>query len=190
MVHGLPKLCIEVVVNIQILFKLNETGRNFFWEWVQLRPCLVFSSNLINIFNYYISGKQIFEKMVSGMYMGELIRQVLVDLMRDDLIFFNCNRDKILERGSFYTRLNMFLAVKASTSRSQLILAPKLPSQEPTINVHFVLKLGNYKTIRVCLLSRRPDLILPNFCNLFKKPALSSIGLQLSLLHLVKNIRG
>jgi hexokinase len=42
--------------------------------------------------------------MVSGMYMGELIRQVLVDLMRDDLIFFNCNREKILERGAFYTR--------------------------------------------------------------------------------------
>ena len=44
-------------------------------------------------------GKQIFEKMISGMYMGELIRQVLVDLMKDDLIFFECNRDKILERG-------------------------------------------------------------------------------------------
>jgi len=49
-------------------------------------------------------GKQIFEKMISGMYMGELIRQVLVDLMKDDLIFFECNRDKILERGSFFTR--------------------------------------------------------------------------------------
>merc|ERR1719511_184447 len=49
-------------------------------------------------------GKQIFEKMISGMYMGELIRQVLVDLMKDDLIFFDCNRDKILERGSFFTR--------------------------------------------------------------------------------------
>merc|ERR1719458_388938 len=49
-------------------------------------------------------GKQIFEKMISGMYMGELIRQVLVDLMKDDLIFFECNRDKLLERGTFYTR--------------------------------------------------------------------------------------
>merc|ERR1712223_1417733 len=38
-------------------------------------------------------GKQIFEKMISGMYMGELIRQVLLDLMKDDLIFFNCNRE-------------------------------------------------------------------------------------------------
>ncbi len=44
-------------------------------------------------------GKQIFEKMISGMYMGELIRQVLVDLMKDDLIFLGCNRDRLLERG-------------------------------------------------------------------------------------------
>ena len=36
--------------------------------------------------------------------MGELVRQVIVDLMKDDLIFFNCNREKLLERGSFYTR--------------------------------------------------------------------------------------
>jgi len=49
-------------------------------------------------------GKQIFEKMISGMYMGELIRQVLVDLMKDDLIFIGADREKILERGSFYTR--------------------------------------------------------------------------------------
>eukprot|EP00096_Caligus_rogercresseyi_P013471 TRINITY_DN6113_c0_g1_i1.p1 TRINITY_DN6113_c0_g1~~TRINITY_DN6113_c0_g1_i1.p1 ORF type:complete len:536 (+),score=189.85 TRINITY_DN6113_c0_g1_i1:261-1868(+) len=49
-------------------------------------------------------GAQIFEKMISGMYMGELIRQVLVDLIKDDLIFFDCNKDKILERGCFYTR--------------------------------------------------------------------------------------
>ena len=28
----------------------------------------------------------------SGMYMGELVRQVLVDLMKDDLIFVGCDR--------------------------------------------------------------------------------------------------
>ena len=44
-------------------------------------------------------GKQIFEKMISGMYMGELIRQVLVDLMKDDLIFYDCNREKLAQRG-------------------------------------------------------------------------------------------
>lgn len=45
-------------------------------------------------------GRQTFEKMISGMYMGELIRQVLVDLMKDDLIFFNANREKLFERGN------------------------------------------------------------------------------------------
>jgi len=49
-------------------------------------------------------GKQIFEKMISGMYMGELVRQVLVDLMKDDLIFVGADREKLLERGSFFTR--------------------------------------------------------------------------------------
>ena len=32
-------------------------------------------------------------QMISGMYMGELIRQILVDLIKDDLIFFGCDRD-------------------------------------------------------------------------------------------------
>jgi len=49
-------------------------------------------------------GKQIFEKMISGMYMGELVRQVLVDLMKDDLIFVGCDREGLLSRGSFFTR--------------------------------------------------------------------------------------
>ena len=38
---------------------------------------------------------QIFEKMISGMYMGELIRQVLIDLMKDDLIFLGLNREPV-----------------------------------------------------------------------------------------------
>ena len=53
------------------------------------------------------------------MYMGELVRQVLVDLMKDDLIFVGADRwevartsslltavcrEKMLERGSFFTR--------------------------------------------------------------------------------------
>ncbi len=46
-------------------------------------------------------GRQVFEKMISGMYMGELIRQVLVDLMKDHLIFLDldCNTSKLRERG-------------------------------------------------------------------------------------------
>ncbi len=64
----------------------------------------VSSSQLVNYFAVLRLSSflfKIFEKMISGMYMGELIRQVLVDLMKDDLIFFGCERDKLLERGEF-----------------------------------------------------------------------------------------
>ena len=36
--------------------------------------------------------------------MGELIRQVLLDLMKDDLIFVGVNRDPLMESNSFFTR--------------------------------------------------------------------------------------
>merc|ERR1719481_2026617 len=49
-------------------------------------------------------GKQTFEKMISGMYMGELVRQVLVDLIKEQLIFKGKDTSKILECGNFYTR--------------------------------------------------------------------------------------
>ena len=77
---------------ILLLFFIGEL------DFVRTKWDLAVDENSVN------PGKQIFEKMISGMYMGELIRQVLLDLMKDDLIFFNCNREKLLERGSFYTR--------------------------------------------------------------------------------------
>jgi len=49
-------------------------------------------------------GKQIFEKMISGMYMGELIRQVLLDLVHDHLIFVGVDHEPLLECNSFFTR--------------------------------------------------------------------------------------
>ena len=49
-------------------------------------------------------GKQTFEKMISGMYMGELTRQVLVDMVWEGLMFSNINVDPLFEWGSFPTR--------------------------------------------------------------------------------------
>ena len=50
-------------------------------------------------------GKQIFEKMISGMYMGELTRQVLVDMTWENLLFTNLtDTDPLFEWGSFLTR--------------------------------------------------------------------------------------
>ena len=49
-------------------------------------------------------GKQIFEKMISGMYMGELTRQVLIDMVWEGLIFQDQNCDGLFEPGIFKTK--------------------------------------------------------------------------------------
>ena len=51
-------------------------------------------------------GKQIFEKMISGMYMGEVVRQVLVDLVNEGLLFSGGSHDttNLFQHGRFYTR--------------------------------------------------------------------------------------
>ena len=49
-------------------------------------------------------GKQIFEKMISGMYMGELVRQVLVDMVWEGLIFQDKDTDALFEWGRFQTK--------------------------------------------------------------------------------------
>eukprot|EP00095_Tigriopus_kingsejongensis_P011343 maker-scaffold383_size189472-snap-gene-0.30 protein:Tk11343 transcript:maker-scaffold383_size189472-snap-gene-0.30-mRNA-1 annotation:"hexokinase" len=48
--------------------------------------------------------KQTFEKMISGMYMGEVCRQVLVDMIWEGLIFHGKNTEKLFEWGRFYTK--------------------------------------------------------------------------------------
>ena len=48
--------------------------------------------------------KQTFEKMISGMYMGELVRLVVEDMIQEGLIFNNMDTKRIQERGAFPTR--------------------------------------------------------------------------------------
>ena len=49
-------------------------------------------------------GKQIFEKMISGMYMGELVRLVVEDLIEEGLIFAGLETSNIRIKGSFHTK--------------------------------------------------------------------------------------
>ena len=99
-------------------------------------------------------GKQIFEKMISGMYMGELIRQVLVDLMKDDLIFYDCNRDKLAQRGKktdlFYSRLNRFLEFS-----NFAILKINHPIC-PTLPIKCNEKVLGFQSLRNCTLTPSP----------------------------------
>ncbi|CAF1218651.1 unnamed protein product [Didymodactylos carnosus] len=55
-------------------------------------------------------GKQIFEKMISGMYMGEIVRLIMLDLMQQDLLFlghregYSGYKAPLFSRGGFYTK--------------------------------------------------------------------------------------
>lgn len=45
-----------------------------------------------------------FEKMISGMYMGEIARQVIVRLVAEGLLFDGKSSDILQEKGSFFTK--------------------------------------------------------------------------------------
>ncbi|KAF7268239.1 hexokinase A isoform X4 [Rhynchophorus ferrugineus] len=49
-------------------------------------------------------GKQVQEKMISGMYMGELVRLVLEKFTKEGLLFGGKGSDLLFERGRFYTK--------------------------------------------------------------------------------------
>lgn len=49
-------------------------------------------------------GKQCFEKMISGMYMGELVRLVLAKFAKQGLIFKGQECDILMTRGTFFTK--------------------------------------------------------------------------------------
>uniref|UniRef100_A0A3Q2DMI9 Hexokinase-2 n=1 Tax=Cyprinodon variegatus TaxID=28743 RepID=A0A3Q2DMI9_CYPVA len=48
-------------------------------------------------------GKQLFEKMISGMYMGELVRLIMVKMARDKLLFQGNTTPDLLTTGHFST---------------------------------------------------------------------------------------
>ncbi|ESO89803.1 hypothetical protein LOTGIDRAFT_164838 [Lottia gigantea] len=50
------------------------------------------------------AGKQIYEKMISGMYMGEIVRLVLEKLRKNGLLFNGKGSEELSTRGRFYTK--------------------------------------------------------------------------------------
>nr|XP_048307601.1 hexokinase HKDC1 isoform X1 [Myodes glareolus] len=50
------------------------------------------------------SGKQRYEKMTSGMYLGEIVRQILIDLTRQGLLFRGQISERLRTKGIFETK--------------------------------------------------------------------------------------
>ena len=48
--------------------------------------------------------KQVYEKLISGMYLGELVRLILVDAVKQGIIFDGQEQGALLSKGKFETR--------------------------------------------------------------------------------------
>uniref|UniRef100_A0A2K6DKE3 Hexokinase-2 n=1 Tax=Macaca nemestrina TaxID=9545 RepID=A0A2K6DKE3_MACNE len=78
-------------------------------------------------------GKQRYEKMTSGMYLGEIVRQILIDLTKQGLLFRGQISERLRTRGIFETK---FLSQIESFSR---ILQETLKELAPRCDVTFML---------------------------------------------------
>uniref|UniRef100_A0A8C4MJQ3 hexokinase n=1 Tax=Equus asinus asinus TaxID=83772 RepID=A0A8C4MJQ3_EQUAS len=78
-------------------------------------------------------GKQRYEKMTSGMYLGEIVRQILIDLTKQGLLFRGQISERLRTRGIFETK---FLSQIESFSR---ILQETVKELAPRCDVTFML---------------------------------------------------
>ncbi|XP_058399276.1 hexokinase HKDC1 isoform X2 [Diceros bicornis minor] len=78
-------------------------------------------------------GKQRYEKMTSGMYLGEIVRQILIDLTKQGLLFRGQISERLRTRGIFETK---FLSQIESFSR---LLQETVKELAPRCDVTFML---------------------------------------------------
>ena len=92
-------------------------------------------------------GKQIFEKMISGMYLGEIVRLVILDLIDSELILVeemkkNTYRHPLFTKGSFYTKyLNEIESdSNAKFIRTKRILKELIGIENPSMDECVIIK--------------------------------------------------
>ncbi|XP_008308805.1 hexokinase-1 [Cynoglossus semilaevis] len=94
-------------------------------------------------------GKQLFEKMVSGMYLGELVRLILVKMAREGMLFEGRITPELLTRGTFETKhISAIEKNKEGLCKAKEILT-KLgvePSDEDCIAVQHVCAIVSFRS--------------------------------------------
>ncbi|XP_069473755.1 hexokinase-2 [Ambystoma mexicanum] len=98
-------------------------------------------------------GKQMFEKMISGMYMGELVRLILVKMAKEDLLFGGRITADLLTRGHFETEfVSAIEKDKEGIQKAHEILT-KLglePSKEDCVAAHRVCQIVSTRSSNLC----------------------------------------
>uniref|UniRef100_A0AAY4D7K1 Hexokinase-2 n=1 Tax=Denticeps clupeoides TaxID=299321 RepID=A0AAY4D7K1_9TELE len=93
-------------------------------------------------------GKQLFEKMVSGMYMGELVRLILVKMAKEGLLFEGRITPELLTKGKIETKHVSAIENKEGLTKSKEILT-RLgvePSQEDCVAVQHVCTIVSFRS--------------------------------------------
>ncbi|XP_014916565.1 hexokinase-1-like isoform X1 [Poecilia latipinna] len=94
-------------------------------------------------------GKQLFEKMISGMYMGELVRLILVKMARDGMLFEGRITPELLTKGTLQTKHVSAMEkskeglIKAKEILTQLSLEP---SEEDCAAVQHVCSIVSHRS--------------------------------------------
>ncbi|XP_078522664.1 hexokinase-2 [Lissotriton helveticus] len=98
-------------------------------------------------------GQQMFEKMISGMYMGELVRLILVKMAKEDLLFGGRITADLLTTGHFETEfVSAIEKDKEGIQKAHEILT-KLglePSKEDCVAAHRVCQIVSTRSSNLC----------------------------------------
>ncbi|KAK2837673.1 hypothetical protein Q5P01_014885 [Channa striata] len=100
-------------------------------------------------------GKQLFEKMISGLYMGELVRLILVRMAKERLLFQGKTTPELLTTGSFST--SYIYAIESVKEEEGLASAEKVlrdlgldPSQEDCKDAQRVCQIVSTRAAHLC----------------------------------------
>uniref|UniRef100_A0A8C9ZEN4 Hexokinase-2 n=1 Tax=Sander lucioperca TaxID=283035 RepID=A0A8C9ZEN4_SANLU len=100
-------------------------------------------------------GKQLFEKMISGLYMGELVRLILVKMTKEQLLFQGKTTAELLTTGSFNT--SYIYAIENDKDEEGLASAEKVlrglgldPLVEDCISTQRVCQIVSTRAAHLC----------------------------------------
>ncbi|KAL0964684.1 hypothetical protein UPYG_G00327530 [Umbra pygmaea] len=98
-------------------------------------------------------GKQLFEKMVSGMYMGELVRLILLKMAKKGLLFEGKVSDELRTKGKFQTKyIALIEEYKDGLRNTKDILADLglSPSADDCVAVQHVCTIVSFRSANLC----------------------------------------
>ncbi|KAK1332928.1 hypothetical protein QTO34_006459 [Cnephaeus nilssonii] len=98
-------------------------------------------------------GKQLFEKMISGMYMGELVRLILVKMAKEELLFRGKLSPELLAKGRFETKDVSDIEGEKDGIRKAHEVLVRLgiePTQEDCVATHRICQIVSTRSANLC----------------------------------------